>query len=271
MHSLHVSLSAFGATTDGDMAVHDGSLEWVVGGGPSTQMTQASSSGEWRWIPSCTLVDLYELLRAWCSETNQPEVPSYSTMLRCWNDDGWKLRLRMKSSSDHSKCSDCERFKRLRTLAQSPEDHASVTESYHLHLKRQIQARRTDEYLVMCSGRSLRGDIPYTDHNSMLRTCMDAMDQAKMRLPRNISAAKDFASIWRPQMVFFGAIVFNLLEVFWVIDPDVTKNANLECTMMSRLLHLCHEFLAGKPMPRQWSMHVDNAVAEGKIRSWPSS
>eukprot|EP00969_Alexandrium_andersonii_P220752 9749744-Alexandrium_andersonii.AAC.1 len=87
-------------------------------------MTQANS-GECRWISSCSLVDLYERLRAWCADGGAHEEPSYSTMLRVWNDDGWKTRLRVKSPSDHGKCNDCERFKRLRTMAHSPEDHAN--------------------------------------------------------------------------------------------------------------------------------------------------
>ena len=242
-------------------AVVDGSLEWVVGGGPSTRMTQ-STSGEWRWIQSCSLVELYDRLCASCADDGvQP--PSYTTMLRVWNEE-WKHRLHMKPPSDHGKCNDCERFKRLRALAQSPEDHANVTAAYHCHLRRILQARRIDDFYVRCSEKSLRGDIPLASENNMLRTCMDAMDQAKLKLPRNISSAKEFTSMWRPQMILFGSIAFNLLEVFWVIDPDVVKNANLECTMMSRLLHLCHEYLVGKHMPRQWSMHVDNATAEGK-------
>ena len=64
-------------------------------------------------------------------------------------------------------------------------------------------------------------------------------------------------------MIFFGAVVFNLLEVFWVIDPDMRKNANLEITLFARLLHMTSTELP-RALPRHWSMQVDNATAEGK-------
>ena len=64
-------------------------------------------------------------------------------------------------------------------------------------------------------------------------------------------------------MIFFGAVAFNLLEVFWVVDPDMRKNANLECTLFARLLHMVSTELP-RPLPRHWSMQVDNATAEGK-------
>ena len=64
-------------------------------------------------------------------------------------------------------------------------------------------------------------------------------------------------------MILFGAVAFNLLEVFWVVDPDMRKNANLECTLFARLLHMVSTELP-RPLPRHWSMQVDNATAEGK-------
>ena len=74
---------------------------------------------------------------------------------------------------------------------------------------------------------------------------------------------QEFASCWHPQMIFVGAVAFNLLEVFWVVDPDMRKNANLECTLFARLLHMVSTELP-RPLPRHWSMQVDNATAEGK-------
>ena len=235
--------------------------EWVTGVGATTPYTEALS-GDIRWIPEEPLVDLYEQLRTWCGQT-EAECPSYSTMYRAWTET-WSHRIHMKPLGHMGKCDDCERFKQLRRLATSPEDHARIRKHFHEHLLTAVYApRAVDTHLAFCSERSLRGLTPLLDVSNLIRSMIDAMEQAKLKMPRNIAMAKQFSTMWRPNCALFGALAFNELECFWVVDPDVVKEANLECTLLARLLHHVSESIT-VPMPHQWSNHCDNATGEGK-------
>ena len=235
--------------------------EWVTGKGPTASYTEAVS-GDIRWIAEEPLVDLYEQLRSWCVATDV-DCPSFSTMYKLWNEK-WSQRIHMKPVGHMGKCDTCERFKQLRRLATSPEDHARIREGFHEHLTSAVYCPRAVEaHLAYSSERSLRGLVPITDSCHLVRTLIDAMEQAKLKCPRNISMAKQFSTMWRPQCALFGAIMHQELEVFWVVDPDIVKEANLEITLLSRLLHLGSEVIT-VPMPRQWSNHCDNATGEGK-------
>ena len=90
----------------------------------------------------------------------------------------------------------------------------------------------------------------------------DALDQAKLRMPRNMAATKQFANMWRPNCVPFGAIAMHAVECFWLVDPDIVKDSNLEITLMARLLQILSETIEA-PMPHQWSNHCDNATGIG--------
>ena len=153
-------------------------------------------------------------------------------------------------------------MKQLRRLATGPEDHKRVTIAYHAHLRLIRACRACMTFLHTNSDRSFKGLISTHSTNFMAWSLQDAMDQAKMKVPRNISLSKDFANLWRPQLMLLGAIMFNVLEVFWVVDPDVPKNANLQVTLMARLLQLCVDL--GVIMPRQWGVESDNATGETK-------
>ena len=87
----------------------------------------------------------------------------------------------MKQTRDHCKCADCEKFKKLRSVASTPEAHKQVLQEYHAHLRKMLRARHFDECLVSRSDQSLKGQLPPGD--STLRSCMDAMDQGKLKLP----------------------------------------------------------------------------------------
>ena len=242
-------------------AVVDNCSEWVMGIGGTQAFTEAND-GDVRWIPRESMTDLYEHLRAWCSESGLT-CPSYITMYRVYGER-WSGRLKMKTPSEQSKCNDCETFKQLRKLATSAHDHQRVTEAYHLHLRNAVyRPRAVQAHLAACSQRSLSGLIPWDDIMSLLRTCIDAMDQAKLKMPSATSMAKQFQTMWRPNCLLVGCIAFNLLEIFFIVDPGVAKDSNLEITLLCRLLELVADDTDGI-MPAQWSNECDNAAGEGK-------
>jgi hypothetical protein len=244
--------------------VIDGFCEWVVGPG-STATSTAASAGEVKWIAQESMADLYEKLKAFCvieTDLDGNQCPSLSTMTREWHET-WKRCLKMRQVGHHSRCADCEKFKEFRRMAQSPEDFQGTTAAYHAHLTKMRANRRIDMKL---QGRSeSTAKARNTDEGGM-HTHMDAVDQAKLKTPKELSASKEFSNCWRPQLLLVGGMSFGSIEAFFLMDSDMKKDANLECTLMSRLFQLTMASLEKKcvPAPKVWSHMTDNATAEGK-------
>ncbi len=95
---------------------------------------------------------------------------------------------------------------------------------------------------------------------------MGGMDQAKFRCPRQLSLSKEFQSCRRPELHATGAVVDGLLESYWLSDCSVPKNANLQLTLLSRVLQQSADILAksGRGLPAVLRAHTDNATSEGK-------
>ena len=135
---------------------------------------------------------------------------------------------------------------------------------YKEHIDGQTGNRRVDEFLQKKSVDHAKGRTPFGQ--SVCRSHQDGCDQAKFKMPPNISKSKEFENCWRPQLHFFGSMVFGLVEKYYVLDPDVKNDANLTITMTARTLQTMHEDLKerGLPMPAVWSHHCDNKTGEGK-------
>ena len=119
--------------------------------------------------------------------------------------------------------------------------------------------------LAYHSRQSFAGERPV--HGSTMYMCMDGMDQAKFRVPRNTSQSKDLAGRQRPQIHCVGAIVDGLADFFYFNDFRVSKDANLQITLTARTLGVVADLLAGRPgvaMPQHLVLHSDNAAGEGK-------
>ena len=58
----------------------------------------------------------------------------------------------------------------------------------------------------------------------------------------------------------------GLVESYFICEPDLPKDSDLQCTMMARMLEQAHEELSERQldMPATVRVHTDNAVAEGK-------
>ena len=79
------------------------------------------------------------------------------------------------------------------------------------------------------------------------------MDQAKFRAPRNTSNAKAMKDFWRPTLHTVGMIVWGLLEVYVLMEPDIAKDSSMQITMLCLALEFAIEALAKKglrPMSR---------------------
>ena len=105
-------------------------------------------------------------------------------------------------------------------------------------------------------------------YGQMVKVTIDGMDQSKFRCPRNLASSAEFASLWRPQLHIVGTIVWGHLEVFYVMHPDQAKDANMECTVISRTLDLLankfEESSPGCALPRTMVVAADNTTREAK-------
>ena len=123
----------------------DGYKEWVYGPGATTsQSAAASRSGEVRWLPPMSLIDLYEL----CSQSGRHEpndtVPSYVSFTRAYKKFKSTLRFRPDAGL-HSKCDACEKYKQMRKDAATPEAASKVRAEHLAHIKETFLDRSVDE------------------------------------------------------------------------------------------------------------------------------
>ena len=69
-----------------------------------------------------------------------------------------------------------------------------------------------------------------------------------------------------------GVTVEGLFEQYWVMDQDVPKDSNMECTCLSLALDKAKDLLAqkGLRLPEFISIKYDNIGREGKNSTSPS-
>ena len=77
----------------------------------------------------------------------------------------------------------------------------------------------------------------------MGKITIDGMDQSKFRCPRNLASSSEFESCWRPQLHVVGAIYHGVCECYFIMGPDVAKDANMEATVCSRTLEIAQKAL----------------------------
>ena len=228
--------------------------------GPSANTVTAGRGGV-RYLAHQSLQDLYYTYQ--CQESLDTAA-SYPTFLRVFRK--WRHTLVFLKPTEHSKCPDCEHFKELNRRATARSDQVAILKSYRLHLAAQYSDRSVAAQLSLRSRASARGEVPLEE--SLLVMCMDGMDQAKFRVPRNTSQSKDLTGRQRPQLHCVGAIVDGVSDFYYFNDLCVSKDANLQLTLLARTLGVAIDILeTGRPgaqVPVHLVVHSDNASGEGK-------
>ena len=248
------------------MPTIDGLCEWVHGPGASVTST-AAEAGEVKWLPPMALVDLFDL----CKEhmLQGATMPSYSTFFRCYNET-WQHCLRFRPKIMQSKCDDCERLKLLRKQATTPEKAEAVRAEHKEHIKSTFHDRAVDERIQKAAhdATTTAAGVPLA--RSILNMDMDAMEAMKFKCPRNVGGAKMMQALWRPQQHMVGSIVDGCTDHYWLVPPDVVKNANLAATLTADVLHQTAALLRqrGVPLPQTFRVHSDNAAGEVKNQTF---
>ena len=52
------------------------------------------------------------------------------------------------------------------------------------------------------------------------------------------ASSSDFQALWRPQLHVVGTIAWGYCECYYIMNSDIAKDANMECTVVSRTLDI---------------------------------
>ena len=246
----------------------DGFREWIYGPGATTTATSAVG-GEVKWLPPMALVDLYDLCKMHASTFPTGTLPCFSTFHRVYRETWWRS-LRFRAKIMHSKCDDCERLKKLRKDATSPSAAEAVQAEHMEHVRSQALDRAVDERIQLAARDATTTPGGVQHGRSILNMDMDAMDSHKFKCPRNLPMAKEMDPLWRPPQKMVGGIVDGGWDYFWLIPPDIIKNANMSTTLtVDMFQHIAGELDSrGVPMPDTFRVHTDNASGEVKNQTF---
>ena len=78
--------------------------------------------------------------------------------------------------------------------------------------------------------------------------------------------SRQWSSLWRPPLHMVGVTVKGLFEQYWVMDQDVPKDSNMECTCLSLALDKAKDLLSqkGLRLPEFISIQIRQHWAGGE-------
>ena len=215
-----------------------------------------------KWLaPGTSLSEMREFALAFNSELRPP---SFATFSRVFHTE-WQGVLKTRTESQHSKCNDCAKLKAWRRQCHSKEDVELVQRHLEEHIRSMKEDRKVDATINMFAQQSAKGEL--TDpEKTVLSLVIDGMDEAKFKIPRRVEATKQLQAVWRPECRFIGCLAEGLTENFFIGDSDLVKDANLDLTLVSHVIHEAQKTLEerGVVLPSMLRLHSDNASSELK-------
>ncbi len=201
--------------------------------------------------PGCAK-ELYNFFILMSPDTQQP-LFSESTFRRCWK--GWRKYLKFRAEGTHARCSTCaELLACVQAEPKSSEERVEATLKYRNHIRQVLRDRQLDTRLDGL----IELAISSSSCPEALKIDIDAMDQAKFKVPRNLCSSKLWESCWRPRIHCFSIIIAGLLEVFVLQDELVSKGSNNEISLIVKAISLAKAELdrLGLPMPAHLPLRV---------------
>ncbi len=196
---------------------------------------------------------------------------SHTTVRRVYVQK-WKKVLPFRRENTHTVCSQCTEFKlwRKRVAADAPESKG-ISRAFLLHIREQMRDREVDSRIAHMAGANIRGARPpNTVDGDILNLTIDAMEQAKFKIPRHEAVrSKAAAMYWRPQLHVTGVVMDGVQEVWYLSDVTVPKNASTQITYVADALDHAQEVCArhGRCVPQMLRVVSDNASGETKNQS----
>ena len=87
---------------------------------------------------------------------------------------------------------------------------------------------------------------------------IDGLDQAKCKCPRELALSKEFEKAWRPQLHVVCVLFSGVLEAYYILEPDMHSDSNMEMTLVNRTIDLAQKVLKkrGLPLPQHIVLQI---------------
>ena len=214
--------------------------QWAMSGNPIVEASVAAEQREVRWLPPCTVSDLFEQYQVFSDV--EGDKASFSTFRRIYKTT-WHSVLRMRKSSQHARCTDCAKFSKMRAQAKTEKDRAKIQKALGDHLQSMFDDRSADARINNLAKMGVQGKVV---GDRVLSLTIVGMDQAKFRIPRNTDSAKELEGLWRPQAHFTGVLAAGVLDAFYMTNCDPRKDSNSNASLLSRTLDHVNDILQEK-------------------------
>ena len=213
-----------------------------------------------RYLNPGTFEDVWLMYHA---QTPVQSQVSKSTLLKCFRER-WDKHLRFRGEGQGKRCKICARIDQERVQATNLQEQADVVDTKARHIKEVMADRDVSVRGNRIAEKDAR-EASVDGIGQLMKITIDGMDQAKFRCPRNLASSAEFDACFRPQLHVAGAVVHGHLEAYFIMNGDLAKDANMNCTVISRLLDLCHERLNPQhSLPRNLIVAADNTTRESK-------
>lgn len=189
---------------------------------------------------------------------------SKETLRSCWHTR-WRFFLKVRGKSQHGRCPTCAELTQERKNARTPEDRAGIAKRKADHIEAVLAIRVASVRTTRMAEHDAKHPAA-SGEGQLLKIFIDGMDQTKLKCPRHVSNSKFFSDKWRPQLHLVGCIVPGHYESFYIMDQDIAKDSNMNCTIIAKQLDLVHADLTsnGYAVPHNICIAADNTARETK-------
>ena len=204
----------------------------------------------------------FEDLWAQYSMASGAQGVSKSTLHTAWNLR-WKRYMPFRNIGQGKRCRICARLDEDRRQASTEEDKALAVAAKTTHID-EVQQDRAVNVRGNKIAEQAAASPTIDGFNQILKITIDGMDQAKFRCPRNLASSAEFSSLWRPQLHVVGSIAWGHIEAYFIMNGDQAKDANMNCTVISRMLDIIADKMStsGHGLPRSLIVSADNTTRE---------
>ncbi|CAE7570714.1 unnamed protein product [Symbiodinium sp. KB8] len=179
-------------------------------------------------------------------------------------------------------CTACSMFTVRRALTES--ERAPLFKAQEVHISEVMAHRKICQRLNTLSEEGTRPGLQDCS-GAVLKVDLDGADQAKTLLPRNcldLTKSKGFCNLWRPHVHVIGCIIHGVtwlyhwtgvVEVFWLLQPDVAGDSSTETTVLLKSLEVAEEILNGRKteVPKHLVLEVVVLNTSSNIKDWVDS
>lgn len=130
------------------------------------------------------------------------------------------------------RCDQCAEFSaRIGTCSDAERPRVEMAQRRHIE---EVKAMRTLQTRLGCLSAESTASV---GSQSLLKIDLDGLDQAKTKWPRNLSAAKQLATLWRPNLHLVGFVahgvswqdknernIFSIYSMFRDLEPTILSD-----------------------------------------------